>query len=144
MAENTVATLGVSTAQAFTAVVRPAAAAATTDAPRISQLTSWLTITSGAIPATGAWASATAKQNPVARDVTMNVEFLTDGSNNLATCAIDISSDNTTYTNIGTLSLAAALNALGAIKFVVPVSLPNAWWIKLTFAQGSVAASKYY
>lgn len=119
-------------------------AATATGAPSVNQLTSWLTITSGSLPNTGAWASATAKQNPVARDVTVNVEFVTDASNNVATCAIDISSDNSTYTNIGTLSLAAALNTLGAVKFVVPVSLPNTWWIKLTFAFGSVAASKYY
>lgn len=128
----------------FTGTVTVPAAAAVTSATKLADLSSYLTIASGALPNTGAWVSGTAKQNPVARQATINVEFVTDGTNALATCAIAISSDNSTFTTIGTLSLAAALNTIGAVKFVCPVNLPNAWYIKLTFAQGTVAASVYY
>ncbi|HMC69890.1 MAG TPA: hypothetical protein VKJ07_12115, partial [Mycobacteriales bacterium] len=133
----------------FTGTVAVPAAAAATSAPQLDQLTSALTITASTLPNTGAWASTTAKQNPTtvttpARQVTINVEFVTDATNALASCAIAISPDNSTYTTIGTATLAAALNNLGAVKFVVPVHLPAAWWIKLTFAQGTVAASIYY
>src|ERR1700693_579703 len=48
----------------FTGTVAVPAAAAATSAPQLDQLTSALTITSGTLPNTGAWVSATAKQNP--------------------------------------------------------------------------------
>jgi hypothetical protein len=114
-------------------------------------LTSAGTITSGTLPNTGAWVSATAKQNPTtvtvpARDVTVNVEVTSDGTNNAGTCAIAISPDNSTYTTVGTVAVPAAINNLGVVVEVVPVSLPKDWYIKLTFTATriTVAASIYY
>jgi hypothetical protein len=116
-----------------------------------NELTSAGTITSGALPALSAWSSGTAKQNPTtvttpARDVTVFVEVTSDGTNNAGTCAIAISADDATYTTIGTVSIPAAVNNLGVVTEVVPVRLPKAWFIKLTFTATriTVAASKYY
>ncbi len=112
----------------------------------INQVSSSGTITSGTLPNTGAWVSTTAKVNPVARDITVNVEVTSDGTNNAGTCAIAISPDNSTFTTIGTVSVPAAVNNLGVVVEVVPVSLPNGWYIKLTFTATriTVAASIYY
>jgi hypothetical protein len=103
-------------------------------------------ITSGTLPNMGAWVSGTAKVNPVARPVTVNVEVTSDGTNNAGTCAIAISPDDSTYTTIGTVAVPAAINNLGVLVKVVPVNLPNGWYIKLTFTATriTVAASKYY
>jgi hypothetical protein len=130
----------------FTGTVVVPAAAATTSAPRINQLTSALTVTSGTLPNTGAWVSGTAKVNPVTRQITVNVEVTTDGTNNAGTCAIAISPDDSTYTTVGTVAVPAAINNLGVGVHVVPVTLPAGWFIKLTFTATriTVAASIYY
>lgn len=142
MAENTVVVLA--SAPTFTGKAIAAVADGPTNLPRLSQLSSALTITAGTLPNTGAWTSGTAKQNPVARDIHVNVEFVTNGTANAATCAIAISPDNTTYTVIGTPGASAAVNTIGAATLLSCVPVPAGWWIKLTFAQGTVAASIYY
>jgi hypothetical protein len=101
-------------------------------------------IVSGALPNTGAWVSGTAKQNPVARPITVNVEVVTDATNNVATCVVAISPDNVTYTTLGTPGASAAQNNLGAETHLSCVPLPQGWWIKLTLAHTTVAASVYY
>jgi hypothetical protein len=101
-------------------------------------------ITSGTLPATAAWVSGTAKVNPVARAITVAVEVVTDGTNNIATCAIAISPDNTTYTTLGTPGAVAAQNNAGVTTTLVNVPLPQGWYIKLTLAHVTVAASFYY
>jgi hypothetical protein len=99
------------------------------------------TITSGTLPNTGAWVSGTAKVNPTTRDITVFVEVVSSGTNAIASCVIALSADNSTFTTVGTTSIAAAINNLGAQTFVVPVRLPNGWFLKLTFANATVAAS---
>jgi hypothetical protein len=101
-------------------------------------------ITSGTLPNTGAWVSATAKVNPVARPITVAVEVVTAGTNTIATCVIAISPDNVTFTTLGTPGCSAAVNNLGAITLLTDVPLPQGWYIKLTFANCTVAASIYY
>ena len=101
-------------------------------------------ITSGTLPDTGNWSSGTAKVNPVSRNITVAVEVVGDATNNAATCAIAISPNNSDYTTLGTVSFAAAVNNTGAIKSVVPVPLPQGWYIKLTLSHTTVAASFYY
>lgn len=117
--------------------------------PRFGQLTSYVIIENGALPNTGAWVSGTAKQNPTTggdwpRQVTIMVEVVTDGTANAATCAIAISPDNTTYTTIGTPGASAAVNTVGAVTQLIPVMLPQGWYIKLTLSHVTVAASVYY
>lgn len=101
-------------------------------------------ITSGTLPNTGAWVSGTAKVNPVARNIDVAVEIVTAGTNTIATCVIAISPDNSTYTTLGTPGASAAQNNTGATTQLVPVTLPQGWYIKLTFANCTVAASIYY
>lgn len=144
MAENNVAVLTPAAGQVFVGPVTGAAAVAATQLPRLSQLSSALTITSGTLPNTGTWTSTTAKQNPVTRQITIAVEFVSNGTANAATCAIAISADNSTYTTIGTLTVSTAVNTVGALTLCDSVVLPAGWWIKLTFVQGTVAASIYY
>lgn len=101
-------------------------------------------ITSGTLPNTGAWVSGTAKVNPVARSITVNVEIVGDATNNAASCVVAISPDNSTFTTLATPALAAAVNNTGAITLAVPVRLPQGWYIKLTLVHVTVAASIYY
>lgn len=129
----------------FTGTVTVPAAAAVTSATKLADLSSYLTIASGTLPNTGAWVSDTAKQNPVTRAITVNVECVFDGTANAATVVIAISSDNVTYTTVGTPGVSAAINTVGDMTMLCPVSLPKAWYIKLTIAtHASVAASIYY
>lgn len=128
----------------FTGTVTVPAAAAVNAAPRINQLTSALTITSGTLPNLGAWSSGTAIQNPVARQITVNVAMVSSGTAATATCAIAISPDNVTYTTIGTPTVSTAVNTVGALQLVTAVNVPAAWYIKLTFSNATVAASIYY
>lgn len=145
MAENTVASLTPASTQTFTGQVVAAAAAGTTAVPRLSQVSSALTITSGTLPNTGAWVSGTEKVNPVARQITVNVECVFDGTANAATVVVAISSDNVTYTTVGTPGVSAAINTVGGLTMLCPVTLPAGWYIKLTIAaHASVAASIYY
>ncbi|SRR6266404_344365 len=102
------------------------------------------TITSGTLPNTGAWVSGTAKVNPVSRAITVAVEIVGAATNTIASCTIAISPDNVTFTTLATPSLAAAVNNTGAITLATNVPLPQGWYIKLTFSNCTVAASKYY
>lgn len=101
-------------------------------------------IASGALPNLGAWVSGTAKANPVARAVTVAVEVVTDGTANAATCAVAISPDNVTFTTLGTPGASVGVNTAGAVTLLTNVPLPQGWYIKLTFAHATVAASVYY
>ncbi len=117
-----------------------------TSAPApLNQVSPAGTITSGTLPNTGAWVSGTAKVNPVARDITVYVEVTSDGTNNAGTCAIALSPDNSTFTTVGTVAVPAGINNLGVVVEVVPVRLPNGWYVKLTFTATriTVAASIY-
>jgi hypothetical protein len=129
----------------FTGTVVVPAAAATTSAPRINQLTSALTITSGTLPNMGTWVSGTAKVNPVTRQITVFVECVFDGTANAATVGIGVSADDSTYTTVGTPGVSSGLNTVGAHTVLVPVTLPAGWFVKLTIAaHASVAASIYF
>jgi hypothetical protein len=101
-------------------------------------------ITSGTLPNTGAWVSGTAKVNPVSRAVSVTVEVVGDATNNIASCVIALSPDNSTFTTLATVSLAAAVNNTGAITTAVQVAWPQGWYVKLTLSHTTVAASIYY
>jgi hypothetical protein len=101
-------------------------------------------VASGTLPALAAWVSGTAKQNPVGRAVTVVLAVSGDATNNAATAAIALSPDNSTYTTVGTISLAAAVNNTGAVTVVNCVPLPYGWYMKLTLSHTTVADSYYY
>jgi hypothetical protein len=101
-------------------------------------------ITSGTLPNLGAWVSGTAKVNPVTRSITATVEVVTAGTNTVATCVIALSPDNVTYTTLATPGAVAAQNNTGVTTQAVQVRIPQGWYIKLTLANCTVAASIYY
>lgn len=101
-------------------------------------------ITSGTLPQLSAWSSGTAQQNPVARPITVVLQITGDATNNVATCAIALSPNNSDYTTVGTVSLAAAVNNTGAIAVVNNVQVPDGWWIKVTLVHTAVATSYYF
>lgn len=101
-------------------------------------------IASGTLPDTSAWVSGTAKVNPVSRNITVAVEVVTDGTANAATCAIEISPNDSDYTAIGTPGVSSAVNTVGAVTLVSCVPLPQGWYIKLTLSHATVAASYYW
>jgi len=125
--------------------VTGAAAAAATDFALLNQLTSALTVTSGTLPQlAAAWVSGTAKVNPVSRQIVIPLAISGDATNNAATCAVAISPDDSTYTTVATVSLAAAVNNTGAITVLSSVTLPAGWYIKLTLSHTTVTQSYYY
>jgi hypothetical protein len=101
-------------------------------------------ISSGTLPNTGAWVSGTAKVNPVSREASVTIEVVGDATNNIASCVIALSADNSTFTTLATVSLAAAVNNTGAITTAVQVRWPQGWYVKLTLSHTTVAASIYY
>src|SRR5437868_1904527 len=121
------------------------AATVPTDFALLNQLTSALTVTSGALPQlAAAWVSGTAKVNPVARQIVIPLAITGDATNNAATCAVAISADDSTYTTVATVSLAAAVDIPGAITLLSSVILPAGWYIKLTLSHTTVTQSYYY
>ncbi len=102
-------------------------------------------VSSGALSQLSAWVSGTAKQNPEGYPITVALALTGDATNNAATVAVAISPDNSTFTTLGTFSLAAAVNNTGAITVLNSVAVPTGWYIKLTIgAHASVAQSYYY
>ena len=98
------------------------------------------TITSGALP-TVTLTSTTGAQVSTARDVNLYVPLTADATNNAATCKIELSADNMTYTELATVSLAAAVNNTGAIVLLETVRVPAAWYVKLTTSHMTIGAA---
>jgi hypothetical protein len=101
-------------------------------------------VVSGTLPQMAVWVSGTAQQNPVTRGIRIILVPTSDATNNAATVACAISPDNSTFTTIGTFSVAAAVNNLGAVAVVQEVSLPTGWWIKVTIGAHATVAQSYY
>lgn len=93
-------------------------------------------ITSGALP-TQAIVSGTAVQLSTSRQATGYSVFTADATNNVATCAVALSPDNTTFTTVATLSLAAAVNNTGAVALPITVVVPQGWYVKYTAVHGT-------
>ena len=101
-------------------------------------------IVSGPLPQLEDWVSGTAQLNPLARDITVVLEVVSDGTANAATCAVALSPDNTTYTTVATPGVSAAVNTVGAVTQMVAVPVPVSWYLQITFADATIAASYYY
>lgn len=98
------------------------------------------TITSGSLP-TVTLTSTTGAQVSTTRDVNVYVPLTSDATNNAATCAIALSADNSTYTTLTTVSVAAAINNLGALVQLVTVRVPAGWYVKLTTSRMTIGAA---
>jgi hypothetical protein len=97
-------------------------------------------ITSGALP-TVTLTSTTAAQVSTSRNVTLALYWTTDGTNNAATLKVELSPDNVTFTTLDTMSVAAAINALGALQLLAPVAVPAGWYVKLTTVHSTIGAT---
>lgn len=98
------------------------------------------TVTSGAL-STVTLTSTTGAQVSTTRDVNLYALLTADGTNNAATCKIELSPDNSTYTELGTVSLAAAVNNTGAIAQLATVRVPAGWYVKLTTSHMTIGAA---
>lgn len=98
--------------------------------------------TSGAL-ATTTVSSGTGKQNPATTQVTVYGIWTGDATNNVATCTIALSPDNTTYSTVQVLSLAAAINTIGAVALGITLVLPQGWYMKFTAVHGTVGTLTY-
>ena len=99
-------------------------------------------IVSGALPTTTV-SSGTGKANPGTTQVTVYGVWTADATNNVATCTIALSPDNTTYSTVQVLSLAAAVNTTGAIALGITLVLPQGWYMKFTSVHGTVGTLTY-
>jgi len=101
--------------------------------------------TSGALATTSAWVSTTAKQIDATQDRYLTVAVtLNATSGAAATCAFAISPDNSTYTTLGTETQVAAASADAGDIRLIGLHVPAAWYVKLTFANATVAPGTYY
>lgn len=99
-------------------------------------------VTSGALSTTTV-SSGTGKQIVAGQTVTVYGVWTADGTNNVATCTIALSPDNSTYSNIQVISLAAAVNNTGAVALPVDVTVPAGWYVKFTSVHGTVGTLTY-
>lgn len=100
------------------------------------------TITSGALP-TATLSSGTGAQLSTTRDVNAYLALTGDATNNAATAAIALSPDDTTYSTLATISLAAAVNNTGAIVQMATVRVPAGWYLKVTVSHMAITSTTY-
>jgi len=100
-------------------------------------------ITSGALP-TATLSSGTGAQISTSRDTNVAVLYTLDATNNIATVKIELSPDGTTYTSLGTISFAAAVNNTGAIAELATFKVPAAWYVKVTVVHAAITSTTYY
>jgi hypothetical protein len=119
------------------------AATASTNAPRLNQLSPLFTITSGAL-STVQLVSTTAAQISTTGDVETVTRLATDGTANAATCLVQLSPDNVTFSTLVTVTASAAVNTVGSITIPVNVRVPAGWWLKMTTAHSTLGVTTYY
>ena len=100
-------------------------------------------ISSGSLP-TVSLSSGTAAQIAAGRNATAALAITNDGTNNEATCKIELSPDNSTFSTLATISYAAAVNNTGAIVYLQTVPVPAGWYIKVTVAHAAITSTTYY
>jgi hypothetical protein len=100
-------------------------------------------LVSGALP-TVSLSSGTAAQVSTTRNVTAAILYTLDATNNVATVKIELSPDNSTFTSLGTMSFAAAVNNTGAIALIATVPVPAGWYIKVTVVHAAITSTTYY
>jgi hypothetical protein len=116
--------------------------AATAQPPAYNAVSPKGTILSGALP-TQQLVSTTGAQISTTRDVDTYTLLTSDATNNIATCTVALSPDNSTYSTILTPSIAAAINNLGAVAMSLAVRVPAGWYIKLTSTRFTIGVTTY-
>lgn len=100
-------------------------------------------ITSGALP-TVSPSSGTAFQCSTSRDVFLNVPVTfnpTAGA--AATCKVELSPDNVTFSTLSTESIPAGITFDGTVDSV-RLLVPAAWYVKLTTTNATLGTGTYY
>lgn len=97
-------------------------------------------ITSGALP-TVTLTSAQASQVSTSRDATLGLYWTTDATNNAATLKVELSPNNSDFTTLDTLSIAAGVNNLGAVQLLHPLLVPAGWYVKVTAVHATIGAT---
>jgi len=100
-------------------------------------------ITSGALP-TATLSSGTGAQISTTRDTRVGILYTLDATNNIATVKLELSPDGTTYSSLGTMSFAAAVNNTGAIAQLLTVGVPAGWYVKVTVVHATITSTTYY
>jgi len=67
-----------------------------------------------------------------------------DATNNVATLKVELSPDGSTYSELVTVSLAAAVNNTGAITIPVSVRVPAGWFVKFTTTHTTLGVTTYW
>lgn len=107
------------------------------------QLVTYNPVVSGAL-STALLSSGVAAQIVAGRNVTAAILYTLDATNNVATVKIELSPDNSTFTSLGTISYAAAVNNTGAIAQLAFVNVPAGWYIKVTVVHATITSTTYY
>lgn len=97
-------------------------------------------ITSGALP-TVTLTSGTAAQISTTRASSLALYWTTDATNNAATVKVELSPDNTTFSTLDTMSVAAAINNLGALQLLTSIQVPQSWYVKVTVSRATIGAA---
>jgi len=100
-------------------------------------------ITSGALP-TATLSSGTGAQISATRDTRVGILYTLDATNNIATVKLELSPDGTTYSSLGTMSFAAAVNNTGAIAQLLTFGVPAGWYVKVTVVHATITSTTYY
>jgi len=97
-------------------------------------------VTSGALTTT-TFTSGTGVQASTARQTTVYVVGTGDATGNTGTVTVQLSPDGTTYSTVHTVSIAAALNTLGALGLPITLVVPQSWYVKLTTAHTTLGTA---
>lgn len=100
-------------------------------------------IASGSLP-TVSLSSGTGAQISTSRNANVGLLYTLDGTSAIATVKLELSPDGTTYTSLGTISFAAAVNATGAIAELLTFAVPAGWFVKVTVVHAAITSTTYY
>lgn len=128
----------------FTGTVTVPAAVAVTAAPRLNQLSPVATVVSGAL-ATQQLVSGTGAQIITTRDAETHTPVtFNPGVATTATCQVELSPDNTTYSSMATWTVPVGVALDGTIQDVT-VRVPAGWYLRLTVnAQAALGVTTKY
>ncbi len=100
------------------------------------------TITSGALP-TITVVSGTQQQVSTTRDADLYLTLIGSATSAIASATIQLSPDNSTFSTVYSVSLAAAVNNTGAIQIPAVVRVPAGWYVKITLSNMTLGNSNY-
>jgi hypothetical protein len=100
-------------------------------------------ITAGALPAV-VLASGVGSQIVVGRNVQTHTPVTyTPTAGAAATCLVELSPDNVTYSALGTQTVPAGV-ALAGFVLDTAVAVPDSWWLRLTVTNAALGATTYH